>query len=136
MPIPDNILPDYEKRAAEALQKSAEEVEHQLQVLNAVMRARRLNKCRSNDCIGCGNSDCIEAEKEYQKLWPEKVEDWNLERASVAGTRSCNTPELASKQGAESEKLAAPIESERRGGDAGGISGSMRGLFDENTCGL
>ena len=131
MPIPDNILPDYEKRTAETLQKSLEQVERQLQALNAVMRARRLNKCRSNDCIGCGNIDCITAEKEYERLWPEKVEDQNLEHASVVSTRFYNTPGLASKQGVESEKLAEPIASERRGDDAGGISGSMRGLFDE-----
>ena len=131
MPIPDSILPDTQKRTAETLQKSSEKVQDQLQALNAVMRARRLNKCNSNDCIGCGNIDCITAEKEYQELWPEKVEDQNLEHALVASTRFYNTPELASKQGAESERLAAPIESERRGDDAGGMLASMRGLFDE-----
>lgn len=120
MPIPDNILPDHKKRTAETLQKSSEKIQDQLQALNAVMRARRLNKCQSNDCIGCGNIDCIEAEKEYLKLWPE-TENESLP-VSSASTTNITSSATSSKSDAQSRNSHEQKPSERPGIPANGLN--------------
>lgn len=119
MPHDYNWL-DVQKKHEQDLLDDYEKQDRQFEALNAVIKARLNADCLELNCKGCGNIQCVQANKKYLKLWPE-IEKESFPVSSVNTTNTTLSADGlkldAQSQSSHEQKLSGP-----RGDRANGLS--------------